>query len=72
MFQFGPVFVGYERTEEHKKKAEKALSVLETILSRQGTKFAAGGKTRAQLEPLTVVTTPKFFNGNIKRIKYHG
>ncbi|KAF4519632.1 hypothetical protein B566_EDAN003800 [Ephemera danica] len=41
-YTFGPVFAGYERTDEHKKKAEKGISVLETYLSRQGTKFAAG------------------------------
>ncbi|CAB3369874.1 Hypothetical predicted protein [Cloeon dipterum] len=41
-YTFGPVFVGYPRTEEHKKKAENALSVFETYQKRLGTKYAAG------------------------------
>jgi hypothetical protein len=42
-FQFAPVFCGIPRTDELKKKSENALSVFETYLKRQGTKYAAAG-----------------------------
>jgi glutathione S-transferase len=38
-----PIFFDYERTPQGLKKVNIGLSVLNTILERQGTKFAAAG-----------------------------
>ena len=38
-----PIFFAYERTSIGLKKVNMSLSVFETILERQGTKFAASG-----------------------------
>nr|CAD7267452.1 unnamed protein product [Timema shepardi] len=50
-YVMAPIFFAYERTSIALKKTNLALSVFNTLLQRQGTKFAAGGLNLKDVNP---------------------